>query len=126
MTQPTIADIRKAVSAHYGMTVDVLLTRSRKRCHAHPRQVAVYLAREITGRSMPDIAHQFGFDDHTTVLHAVRAVKRRIAQNKHSTGTAVEAIRAQLESGTTCWRRVFMAELQACQAVAAFVREAMQ
>lgn len=124
MTQPTLVEIRKAVSAYYGMPVGVLLRRTTARRYSHPRQVAVYLAREITGRSLPDIAHQFGFDDHTTALHACRAVKQRIAGNIANTATAVDEIRAQLDGDKTLWRRVLIAELQACQAIALFIKEA--
>lgn len=124
--QPSISDIRKAVSAYYDMPVDTLLSRTAKRSIARPRQIAVYLTREITGRSLPDIARQFGFCDHTTAIHAVRAVEQRIAEDKHGTRAAVATIRAQLDGDQSLWRRAFVNELQACLSVAAFVREAMQ
>lgn len=124
--QATISDIKKAVSAYYDLSVDMLLWPTTRRRIARPRQIAVYLTREITGRSLPDIAHQFGFDDHTTAMHAVRTVEQYIAEDKHDTRAAVATIRAQLDGDQTLWRRAFVAELQACLAITAFVREAMQ
>lgn len=60
---------------HYGIPVSAILGRDTRRRFAHPRQVAMYLARQITGRSFPEIAMAFG-RDHSTVMHAVEAVSR--------------------------------------------------
>ena len=60
---------------HYGITASAILGRETLRKHARPRQVAMYLTRQITGRSYPEIAASFG-RDHTTVMHAVETVER--------------------------------------------------
>ncbi len=72
-----IADIRKCVGLYYRLSDAELLCPSRKRKYAWPRQAAMALSREMTAHSLPVIAHQFGRADHTTALHAVRAVKPR-------------------------------------------------
>lgn len=77
-----IAEIQRAVAAHYGLSRAELLGRDHARRVAHPRQVAMYLARDLTAASYPLIGRLFR-RDHTTVLHAERAVRGRIA---HSTG----------------------------------------
>jgi len=78
--QPSsIADIQAAVGQHFGVTAQELLSSARTARVAWPRQVAMYLARELTGESLPAIGRQFGGRDHTTVLHAWRRTAARIA-----------------------------------------------
>lgn len=60
---------------HYGIPASAILGTDRSRRFARPRQIAMYLARSLTGRSYPEIAVSFG-RDHTTVMHAVEAVER--------------------------------------------------
>ena len=69
--------IQAVVAADAGMAVVELLARSRAQAFVRPRAMAVYLAREITGQSLPQIGHAFGLD-HTTVLHHCRAVAARV------------------------------------------------
>lgn len=71
--------IGSMVAAYYGVTWDDLRSPNRSRKAAYPRQMAMYMARELTRRSLPDIGRRF-CRDHTTVLHAMRAVKARMAQ----------------------------------------------
>lgn len=71
---PTIRDIAARVSEFYGLTPALLIAPSRKRRIARPRQVAMYLSRRLTKRSLPEIGRLFGGLDHTTVLHATRRV----------------------------------------------------
>lgn len=74
---PSIADIKAAVADEYGVSVlDIESDRRAREC-AWPRQTAMWLARQATARSMPDIGRFFGGRDHTTVMHAVRAVEKR-------------------------------------------------
>jgi hypothetical protein len=74
-----VAHIQAAVAAYY--QIDVSAMTSSRRTNAHPRQVAMYLASELTPKSLPDIGRRFGGRDHTTVMHACRAVKSRIAED---------------------------------------------
>lgn len=75
----TIARIQEVVAAYYGLEPDDLAGQSRKWDVAHPRQVAMYLAREQTGQSLPCIGKRFGGRDHSTVIHAVREVRKRMS-----------------------------------------------
>jgi len=80
----TVTEIQAAVSRHFGLTPEELLSPGRAAHIAWPRQVAMYLARELTGQSLPAIGRQFGGRDHTTVLHAWRRASTRIASDQAS------------------------------------------
>ena len=71
----TIDDIQKCVAEHYGMKQADLISERRNRAIARPRQSAMWLAKQLTTRSLPDIGRRFGGRDHTTVLHAVRRIE---------------------------------------------------
>jgi chromosomal replication initiator protein len=75
---PTIPAIQKAVAEFYGVRVDDLRSRGRNKAIVLPRQVAMYLCREIVKASLPDIGQGFGGKDHTTVIHACEKVKRKL------------------------------------------------
>jgi len=75
---PTIPSIQKAVAEFYGVRVDDLRSRGRNKSIVLPRQVAMYLCREIVKASLPDIGEGFG-KDHSTVIHACEKVKRKMA-----------------------------------------------
>jgi len=71
----TIENIQRVVSEYYKIKLSELLSKRRSRSVARPRQVAMALAKELTGHSLPEIGEAFGGRDHTTVLHACRKVK---------------------------------------------------
>ncbi len=75
---PTIPSIQKAVAEFYGVRVDDLRSRARNKSIVLPRQVAMYLCRQIVKASLPDIGEGFGGKDHSTVIHACEKVKRKI------------------------------------------------
>jgi chromosomal replication initiator protein len=77
----SIAEIQAAVGAHFGLSQGELLSTKRSARIAWPRQVAMYLARELTGESLPAIGRHFGGRDHTTVLHACRRASARLADD---------------------------------------------
>ncbi len=77
----TVDQIQKTVSEHYGLTQADLISERRARAVARPRQVAMWLAKQITTRSLPDIGRRFGGRDHTTVLHAVRRIESLKAED---------------------------------------------
>ncbi len=81
---PSVGEIKAAACGHFGLTPDELLSKSRTSRVAWPRQVAMYLARELTGESLPAIGRQFGGRDHTTVMHACRRTAIRIAEDNSS------------------------------------------
>jgi len=70
----TIENIQKTVSEYYRVRLADLSAKSRSRSIARPRQVAMALSKELTGKSLPEIGQAFGGRDHTTVLHACRKV----------------------------------------------------
>ncbi len=70
----TVDDIQKATSEHFGLKQADLVSERRTRAVARPRQAAMWLAKQLTTRSLPDIGRRFGGRDHTTVLHAVRRI----------------------------------------------------
>ena len=77
----TVDQIQKAVAEHYSLTQADLISERRARAVARPRQVAMWLAKQITTRSLPDIGRRFGGRDHTTVLHAVRRIEQLKAED---------------------------------------------
>ncbi len=70
----TVDEIQKAACEHFGLKQADLLSPGRARALARPRQAAMWLAKQLTTRSLPDIGKRFGGRDHTTVLHAVRRI----------------------------------------------------
>ena len=68
----SIERIQETVSERFGITVNELCSAKRSQSIAYPRQVAMYLSRELTDSSLPKIGKEFGGRDHTTVMHATR------------------------------------------------------
>jgi chromosomal replication initiator protein len=66
----TILDIQKVVGEHYGLKLEEFKAKKRNKSVAFPRQIAMYLSRELTDNSLPKIGDEFGGRDHTTVIHA--------------------------------------------------------
>lgn len=75
----TIDEIQKRVAEHYNIRVTDMHSARRARQVARPRQIAMYLAKQLTPRSLPEIGRKFGGRDHTTVIHAVRKVEELAA-----------------------------------------------
>ena len=75
--RPSIDRIKREVAASFGIEVDALNRRSNARRIAQPRQLAMYLCRELTGASLKEIARSFG-KDHSTVLYSVRIIAKKI------------------------------------------------
>jgi chromosomal replication initiator protein len=77
----TVDMIQKTVAEHYSLKQADLISERRARAVARPRQVAMWIAKQITTRSLPDIGRRFGGRDHTTVLHAVRRIEALKAED---------------------------------------------
>ncbi|MDU8929605.1 chromosomal replication initiator protein DnaA [Alisedimentitalea sp. MJ-SS2] len=71
----SIEEIQKTVSEHYNIRLSELIGPKRVRNFARPRQVAMYLCKQLTSRSLPEIGRRFGGRDHTTVMHGVRRIE---------------------------------------------------
>ncbi len=93
----SIDDIQKRVAEYYGLKLPDLLSSRRSQNIARPRQVAMYLSKALTSRSLPEIGRKFGGRDHTTVLHAVRKIDEILTQDKEFR-TDVETLRRTLET----------------------------
>jgi len=76
-----IEDILKIVSRHFGVSKGDLLSQRRDRSVDWPRQIGMYLAKQLTARSLPEIGRRFGNRDHTTVLHAIRKIEGELTDN---------------------------------------------
>jgi len=77
----TVDEIQKTVADHFNLKQADLLSERRTRSVARPRQMAMYLCKQHTTRSYPDIGRRFGGRDHTTVLHGVRKIEELMAQD---------------------------------------------
>ena len=70
-----IEEIQKRVSQHFNVKMSDMSSARRSRTIARPRQIAMYLSKNLTSRSLPEIGRRFGNRDHTTVIHAVKKVE---------------------------------------------------
>jgi chromosomal replication initiator protein len=91
----SITEIQTATCAHFGISLQEMMSTARGNRVTWPRAVAMYLARELTRESLPAIGRSFGGRDHTTVLHAWRRTGARIAADA-SARQAVDKLTAQL------------------------------
>ena len=94
----SVVEIQELVAAAFDLTTEELLSSARTARIAWPRQLAMLLAREHTGQSLPAIGTSFGGRDHTTVLHACRRAKARLADDPAAAGLA-DQLRDRLRSG---------------------------
>ncbi len=95
MRQVMIEDILRAVSGHFNVSRQDLLSARRHKSVVFPRQVGMYLAKTLTTRSLPEIGRKFGGRDHTTVLHAVRKIEGMLG-NDDTVNQSVDALSRQL------------------------------
>jgi chromosomal replication initiator protein len=72
--QVTIDAIKQVVAEHYNIRLQDFVVRNRTRSVAFPRQIAMYLSRDMTDSSLPKIGEEFGGRDHTTVIHACEKI----------------------------------------------------
>jgi chromosomal replication initiator protein len=92
----TIEEIQKRVAEHYNIRLTDMSSARRARNVARPRQVAMYLAKQLTARSLPEIGRRFGNRDHTTVMHAVSRIAE-LMQKDSGFAEDVELLRRMLE-----------------------------
>ena len=95
----TIEEIQRKVAEHYNIRLTDMSSARRARDVARPRQVAMYLAKQLTSRSLPEIGRKFGNRDHTTVMHAVSRVGQLIEVDA-GFAEDVELLRRMLEGGS--------------------------
>ena len=92
----TIEEIQKRVAEHFNIRVADMHSARRSRAVARPRQVAMYLSKQLTSRSLPEIGRKFGGRDHTTVMHAVKKVEE-LRGSDMSFAEDVDLLRRMLE-----------------------------
>ncbi|MBW6398449.1 chromosomal replication initiator protein DnaA [Roseomonas sp. HJA6] len=93
----TIEEIQRKVAEHYNIRLTDMSSARRARNVARPRQVAMYLAKQLTSRSLPEIGRRFGNRDHTTVMHAVSRISE-LMQADSAFAEDVELLRRMLET----------------------------
>jgi chromosomal replication initiator protein len=93
----TIEEIQRKVAEHYNIRLTDMSSARRARAVARPRQVAMYLAKQLTSRSLPEIGRKFGNRDHTTVMHAVSRIGE-LMERDAGFAEDVELLRRMLES----------------------------
>ena len=91
----TIDEIQRKVAEHYNIRLSDMHSARRARQVARPRQVAMYLAKQLTARSLPEIGRKFGGRDHTTVMHAVRKIEE-LSNDDASFAQDIEILRRAL------------------------------
>lgn len=93
----TIEEIQRKVAEHWSIRLTDMTSARRARAVARPRQVAMFLAKQLTSRSLPEIGRKFGNRDHTTVMHAVSRVAELMEQDSEFQ-ERVELLRRMLEN----------------------------
>ncbi|KFI28871.1 chromosomal replication initiator protein DnaA [Paenirhodobacter enshiensis] len=93
----TIEEIQRKVAEHYNVRLSDMIGPKRLRTIARPRQVAMYLSKQLTTRSLPEIGRRFGGRDHTTIMHGIRKVEELMTADSQLTED-VEMLRRLLES----------------------------
>ena len=94
--QITIEEIQRRVAAHYNIKPAELSSSRRARAVVRPRHVAMYLAKQLTSRSLPEIGRKFGKRDHTTVMYAIRRIEE-LRPKDSALDEDVEQLRRSLE-----------------------------
>ena len=92
----TVRRVLEMTAEHFGTTVGALLSERRTQSLSRPRQIAMFVARKVTARSLPFIGRRMGDRDHTTILHGWRAVRSLIDSGDAGTIAAVVRIIEQL------------------------------
>ncbi len=93
----TVEEIQRKVSDHYNIRLSDLIGPKRLRTFARPRQIAMYLCKQLTSRSLPEIGRRFGGRDHTTVIHGVRRIEELKAKDSQI-AEDLELLRRALEA----------------------------
>ena len=86
----TVESIQNLVASHFNLNIEELLSPRRSRSLARPRQIAMYLAKQHTSNSLPDIGRKFSNRDHTTVIHAVKKINELIQKDNEIRESIIE------------------------------------
>jgi chromosomal replication initiator protein len=92
----SIDDIQRKVAEFYNLRMSDMLSARRSRAVARPRQIAMYLSKQLTPRSLPEIGRRFGGRDHTTVMHAVKKIEE-LRSTDSTLSEDIDLLRRMLE-----------------------------
>ena len=108
----TIEEIQRRVAAHYNIRPSEMASNRRAQAVVRPRHVAMYLAKQLTTRSLPEIGRRFGNRDHTTVMYAIRRIESLWPKDRRAQGRlwrccdgASKTPRAEAAPGSAARRR---------------------
>ncbi|MCF3974297.1 chromosomal replication initiator protein DnaA [Paracoccus salsus] len=93
----SIDDIQRKVAEHYNIRLSDMIGPKRSRNVARPRQIAMYLSKQLTSRSLPDIGRRFGGRDHTTIMHGVRKIEE-LSAGDHGLAEDIGMLKRLLEA----------------------------
>ena len=93
----TIDQIQKKVAEHFNVKISDMHSARRSRTVARPRQIAMFLSKNLTTRSLPEIGRKFGGRDHTTVIHAIKKIQE-LVKNDSSMSEDIEILTRSLQS----------------------------
>jgi chromosomal replication initiator protein len=94
---PKVADIQASVSQFFNIPLLEMKSARRSREYARPRQIAMYLAKQVTPKSYPEIGRLFGNRDHTTVMHACRQIEK-LRREDPEMDEIVEVLMSEIEA----------------------------
>ncbi|MBI4400227.1 MAG: chromosomal replication initiator protein DnaA [Nitrospirae bacterium] len=94
----TMDDIEEAVAARFHVKISELKSRRRSKTLVHPRQIAMYLSRELTNASFPEIGRHFGGKDHTTIIHACKQIAKA-RETDSALKASLESLKSQITKG---------------------------
>lgn len=91
----TMGDVQEVVARRFHMKVSELKSKRRTKTLVYPRQIAMFLSRELTDASFPEIGREFGGKDHTTIIHACRQIKKAVDKD-HAVQTTINSLRDEI------------------------------
>ncbi|MCK4508359.1 MAG: chromosomal replication initiator protein DnaA [Desulfuromonadales bacterium] len=94
----SVEEILKRVSVHFNMKISDMKSAKRLKAVVLPRQIAMYLSRQLTSSSYPEIGDRFGGKDHSTIIHAIRKIEKLIEED-FQLRTTIENLRKELTNG---------------------------
>ena len=93
--QLSVEEIIKRVSIHFNMKISDMKSAKRLKAVVLPRQIAMYLSRQLTSSSYPEIGDRFGGKDHSTIIHAIRKIEKLMVED-FQLRTTIENLRKEL------------------------------
>lgn len=91
----TMEDVQEVVARRFQMKVSELKSKRRTKTLVYPRQIAMFLSRELTDASFPEIGREFGGKDHTTIIHACRQIEKAVDKD-HAVQTTINSLRDEI------------------------------